>query len=605
MADVVASLAIKLEALGAEQAKRQVAGLGTEASRTERAVSALGRAMSLVASGFVVREFTRWLDTTTRLRGQLSLVAEGTQEVAAAQRALLSVAQETRTSLEDTTTMYVRVSQAAGDLGLTQDEVLRITRTVNQSLALSGTTATQAAGSLLQLGQAFGGGIVRAEEFNSILEGNRALLAKVAEANGTTVARLRQQVNDGMLSSREFAAMVLRAEDSISASFSRMPVTIEQAMTRVRNTLLSTLGNLNRDGAIAGIFVRTIEAAGNAIEWLAGTILKLGGSVAGMIATVVRTIAESPLAETLFPGAAEAAANWASRESARSMALYKTGEGIVAGTQGGPGGGLGGGRRGGGAGSTGGTGTAAAGARRSAGPMQTFAETIQQSFLTDRVTRGQFALSQSSGILDGIRAPRNAASSLSDLLPMTEARAQFEELSKMLEEGIVSSIGNAIASGFARAVQSGSITAGFDALARAFLGGMGGLLQQIGTKGLLASTLLEKLSKSLALGGFGGVAASLALIAFGGALQGIAGRTSSQRSVPVGASAGAVGSAGGTIIDRGVIGGPIAPFGGAAFGAPGTPGGVSVGNLVLLSPNDPTWQRQLSESLRGVRARES
>jgi len=602
MADVVASLAIKLEALGAEQAKRQVAGLGTEASRTERAVSALGRAMSLVASGFVVREFTRWLDTTTRLRGQLSLVAEGTQEVAAAQRALLSVAQETRTSLEDTTTMYVRVSQAAGDLGLTQDEVLRITRTVNQSLALSGTTATQAAGSLLQLGQAFGGGIVRAEEFNSILEGNRALLAKVAEANGTTVARLRQQVNDGMLSSREFAAMVLRAEDSISASFSRMPVTIEQAMTRVRNTLLSTLGNLNRDGAIAGIFVRTIEAAGNAIEWLAGTILKLGGSVAGMIATVVRTIAESPLAETLFPGAAEAAANWASRESARSMALYKTGEGIVAGTQGGPGGGLGGERRGGGAGGT--AGTAAAGARRSAGPMQTFAETIQQSFLTDRVTRGQFGVSQAGGILDGIRAPRNTASSLSALLPMTEAQAQFEELSKMLEEGLVSSIGNAIASGFARAIQSGSITAGFDALAKAFLGGMGGLLQQIGTKGLLASTLLEKLSKSLALGGFGGVAASLALIAFGGALQGIAGRTSSQRSVPVGASAGAVGSTGGTIIDRGVIGGPIAPFGGAAFGAPGTPGGVSVGNLVLLSPNDPTWQRQLSESLRGVRARE-
>jgi len=602
MADVVASLAIKLEALGAEQAKRQVAGLGTEASRTERAVSALGRAMSLVASGFVVREFARWLDTTTRLRGQLSLVAEGTQEVAAAQRALLSVAQETRTSLEDTTTMYVRVSQAAGDLGLTQDEVLRITRTVNQSLALSGTTATQAAGSLLQLGQAFGGGIVRAEEFNSILEGNRALLAKVAEANGTTIARLRQQVNDGMLSSREFAAMVLRAEDSISASFSRMPVTIEQAMTRVRNTLLSTLGNLNRDGAIAGIFVRTIEAAGNAIEWLAGTILKLGGSVAGMIATVVRAIAESPLAETLFPGAAESAANWASRESARAMALYKTGEGIVAGTQGGPGGGLGGERRGGGAGGT--AGTAAAGARRSAGPMQTFAETIQQSFLTDRVTRGQFGVSQAGGILDGIRAPRNTASSLSALLPMTEAQAQFEELSKMLEEGLVSSIGNAIASGFARAIQSGSITAGFDALAKAFLGGMGGLLQQIGTKGLLASTLLEKLSKSLALGGFGGVAASLALIAFGGALQGIAGRTSSQRSVPVGASAGAVGSTGGTIIDRGVIGGPIAPFGGAAFGAPGTPGGVSVGNLVLLSPNDPTWQRQLSESLRGVRARE-
>jgi tape measure domain-containing protein len=603
MADVVASLAIKLEALGAEQAKRQVAGLGTEASRTERAVSALGRAMSLVASGFVVREFTRWLDTTTRLRGQLSLVAQSTTEVAEAQRALFRVAQETRTSLEDTTTLYVRIAQAAGDLGLNQEQIVRITRTVNQSLALSGTTAGQAAGSLLQLGQAFGGGIVRAEEFNSILEGNRALLAKVAEANGTSVAKLRQQVNDGLLSSRDFAAMVLRAEGTVNESFLRMPVTIEQAMTRVRNTLLSTLGTLNRDGAIAGIFVKVIEGAASAIEWLIGNIMKLGGAVAGMIGTVVRAIAESPLAETLFPGAAEAAANWASRENARSMRLYKQGEGIVAGTPGGPGGGLGGGRRGGGTGGTGGT--AAAGARRSAGPMQTFAETIQQSFLTDRVTRGQFALSQSGGILDGIRAPRMTAKSIAELVPITEAMQAFQQIEQILSNGLASALGNAIAAGFARGVQTHNWSEGFKALGATLLGGLGGMLQQIGTAALASMAWLAKIRTALLTWNpVLGTAAAIGMIALGGAMQGLAGRTTSQKGLPVGAGAGAVGSTGGTIIDRGVIGGPIAPFGGAAFGAPGTPGGVSVGNLVLLSPNDPTWQRQLSESLRGVRARE-
>ena len=606
MADVVASLAVKLEAVGAEQARRQVAGLGTEATRTERAVTALGRAMTAISVGFVVREFARWLDTTTRLRGQLSLVAEGTEQVAASQRALFRVAQETRTSLEDTTTLYVRIAQAAGDLGLSQEEVVRITRTVNQSLALSGTTAAAASGSLLQLGQAFGGGIVRAEEFNSVLEGNRALLAKVAEANGTTVARLRQQVNDGMLSSREFAQMVLRAETTVGESFSRMPVTIEQAMTRVRNTLLSTLGNLNRDGAIGGIFVRTIEAAGKAIEWLAGTIVRLGGSIAGMIATAVRTIAESPLASTLFPGASEAAANWASRESARAMALVKTGERIRDNAGGGPTGGLGGGlggSRGAAGGGTGGGGGSATLPARSDGPMGAFARTIQASFLQDRVTRGQFK--HGTGMLEGIRAPRNVARSIGELLaPGEEAARAFDQLSRQIEEGLASSIGNAIASGFVRAVQSGSFAEGFKALGAAFLGGLGGMLQMIGTQGLVASKLLAGLSKSLAAGGIGGVAASLALIAFGGVLQGMAGRTTSQRSVPVGAGAGASGSTGGTIIDRGVIGGPIAAFGGAAFGAPGMPGGVSVGNLVLLSPNDPTWQRQLSESLRGLSARE-
>ncbi|MFO0452929.1 MAG: tape measure protein, partial [Pseudomonadota bacterium] len=586
MADVVASLAIKLEALGAEQAKRQVAGLGTEASRTERAVSALGRAMSLVASGFVVREFTRWLDTTTRLRGQLSLVAQSTTEVAEAQRALFRVAQETRTSLEDTTTLYVRIAQAAGDLGLNQEQIVRITRTVNQSLALSGTTAGQAAGSLLQLGQAFGGGIVRAEEFNSILEGNRALLAKVAEANGTSVAKLRQQVNDGLLSSRDFAAMVLRAEGTVNESFLRMPVTIEQAMTRVRNTLLSTLGTLNRDGAIAGIFVKVIEGAASAIEWLIGNIMKLGGAVAGMIGTVVRAIAESPLAETLFPGAAEAAANWASLENASSMRLYKQGEGVVAGTPVG----TGGVRRSGDP--RVGSGTSAP--RRSAGPMQTFAEAIQQSFLADRVTRGQFALSQSGGILDGIRAPRMTAKSIAELVPITEAMQAFQQIEQILSNGLASALGNAIAAGFARGVQTHNWSEGFKALGATLLGGLGGMLQQIGTAALASMAWLAKIRTALLTWNpVLGTAAAIGMIALGGAMQGLAGRTTSQKGLPVGAGAGAVGSTAGTIIDRGVIGGPIAPFGGAAFGAPGTPGGVSVGNLVLLSPNDPTWQRQL------------
>lgn len=606
MADVVASLAVKLEAVGAEQARRQVAGLGTEATRTERAVTALGRAMTAISVGFVVREFARWLDTTTRLRGQLSLVAEGTEQVAASQRALFRVAQETRTSLEDTTTLYVRIAQAAGDLGLSQEEVVRITRTVNQSLALSGTTAAAASGSLLQLGQAFGGGIVRAEEFNSVLEGNRALLAKVAEANGTTVARLRQQVNDGMLSSREFAQMVLRAETTVGESFSRMPVTIEQAMTRVRNTLLSTLGNLNRDGAIGGIFVRTIEAAGKAIEWLSGTIVRLGGSIAGMIATAVRTIAESPLASTLFPGASEAAANWASRESARAMALVKTGERIRDNAGGGPTGGLGGGLgggRGAAGGGTGGGGVSVGVSARSDGPMGAFARTIQASFLQDRVTRGQFA--HGTGMLEGIGAPRLTAQGIAELVPMTEAYRAFQQIEQVLSQGLASSLGNAIASGFAAAFQSGSITDGFRALGAAFLGGLGGMLQQVGTASLAANKLMLSIKNAiLSFNPVVGIAASIGLIALGGALQGLAGRTTSQRSVPVGAGAGASGSTGGTIIDRGVIGGPIAAFGGASFGAPGVPGGVSVGNLVLLSPNDPTWQRQLSESLRGLSARE-
>ena len=56
---------------------------------------------------------------------------------------------------------------------------------LGKALAIQGSSATESSGALRQLSQAFSSGIVRAEEFNSILEGAFPIAQAAANAFGT------------------------------------------------------------------------------------------------------------------------------------------------------------------------------------------------------------------------------------------------------------------------------------------------------------------------------------------------------------------------------------------------------------------------------------
>ncbi len=627
MADVVASLAIKLEALGAEQAKRELAGVETEAAKAKRSTEGLSSSLGALKTAVVglvgvglVREMQQLADTATRVRGQLALVSEGTGTLAVNLKVVRDIAITSRAPLEATASLYTRIAQASEDLGLSSSQVAAITQTVARSLAVSGTNATQAAGSLLQLGQALGGGIVRAEEFNSILEGNRGLLAAVARAGNTSVAQLRNRVIDGGLSSQEFAALLLKASTDIEQSFQKMDATVGSSAESIKTAFVSMVGEADKaTGASRGVasafqgIAGFLASDGAFVLGAGGFALALGGIAAALYAIVPAAVAAgtaltaaivaNPATATLVAGLAGAgvvasliagqSASAAAREQAAESAQQATVDGIVqkvrarnAKAPPPP--------------PRGGAGTTRTPTRiRTAGPMQSIAQgRADQQRLQGEATR-QFVNTPISA--DGVSASSSALSGFSAAELLPEWVGQMREVEGILQQGIASSVSNGIAGGFAAAVQSGSITEGFKALGRTFLAGLGGMLQQIGTQALLANKLIQRLMERFT--GPLGAASAVALIAFGGVLQGLAGRTSSQGSVPVGASPAAIGSSTGTVIDRGLIGLPS--FAGAGVGGGlALPGNIVVLNNTFLSPNDPTWQRQLSESIRGIKTRE-
>lgn len=180
------------------------------------------------------------------------------------------------------------------------------------------------------------------------------------------------------------------------------------------------------------------------------------------------------------------------------------------------------------------------------------------------------------------------------------AQQQINALNDMVSAGLAAALSNGLASGFAAAVQSGSIKDGFGALARGLLAGLGGLMQALGQRMLAIAVTMSEFWKLVIANPAAAAGVALGLIAWGGALQGLAGRSFGQGNVPVGAGPGA-NSSPTTIIDRGTIAGPTSTMG--ASGASSSAGAFAGANITILSPQDPTWLRQLSESMKGVAAR--
>jgi hypothetical protein len=176
---------------------------------------------------------------------------------------------------------------------------------------------------------------------------------------------------------------------------------------------------------------------------------------------------------------------------------------------------------------------------------------------------------------------------------------QAENTLNNLRTGFAAQLGatfaDALGAGFEAAFATGSISKGFKAFGSAMLSGLGGMLQSFGKQALLASTLMTKLMESFgSLNPYVAVAASIALIALGGALKGAAssafgggGQSANVSTMGGGYGGGSMRSSAQTL--------PTLTYGptSAASGSAIRP--ASAMNVTIIGPNDPSAQRAMQE----------
>lgn len=235
----------------------------------------LSAAGSLKAVAAAAQEFTA-------LQNALKVTGLEGAELERTFSALYQIAQKNGTAIAPLTTLYSRASQAQKELNASSADLLKFTDGVSVALRVAGSTSTQAAGALLQLSQAIGGGVVRAEEFNSVNEGARPILQAVAagllEAGGS-VAKLKTLVTEGKVSSEAFFRAFLAGMPQLEAQVAKADGTIGQATSRISNAFILLVGNLDKTTGASSNAAKNLSALGGVLEGLPGYFDAAGGKL--------------------------------------------------------------------------------------------------------------------------------------------------------------------------------------------------------------------------------------------------------------------------------------------------------------------------------------
>ncbi|MDD9822314.1 MAG: tape measure protein [Gammaproteobacteria bacterium] len=209
------------------------------------------------------RGLLRQADSYTQISNAVRIATGSAAEHAAVSDELFDIAQRTRAPLTAVADLYQKLSISAADLGASNADMLQVIEGVGQALVINGTSAAQASGALLQLSQALGGGVVRAEELNSVLEGAKPILIAVAnnlDAAGGSVSKLRALVAAGEVTSRAFFEALKAGLPELAEDFEKANSTIGQGFVQVDNAMTQLVGRTDEARGASIAFAGALES---------------------------------------------------------------------------------------------------------------------------------------------------------------------------------------------------------------------------------------------------------------------------------------------------------------------------------------------------------
>ncbi|WP_335969826.1 tape measure protein [Acinetobacter bereziniae] len=230
------------------------AGLQQGMNGAKFAVNALVAAMAAVGVGLSVQGLAQAADSYTNLSARINIATKDGGNFNQAMAGVHQVALATNSNLTTTADLFTRLNAVGKDMGMTQKQALDLTKTVTQAIQIGGGSAEAADGAVTQFIQAMQGGVLRGEEFNSIMEGGYGLAEALARGLGVTTGELRKMAEAGELSSERVAKALQSQSASVQATYDKFPLTIGNALQRISTSWEILIGKMDQaNGASASV----------------------------------------------------------------------------------------------------------------------------------------------------------------------------------------------------------------------------------------------------------------------------------------------------------------------------------------------------------------
>lgn len=265
-------------------------------TRTAHSAEAFHRAVGLVNTVMTVTSIVAYLGVITKLSdawvgmtNKLANANSAQEDMVVVQNRVFDVAQRTRTSLEATSTLYARMERTLAQYGVTGAQVAQITETINKSMIVSGATTAEATAAIIQFSQGLQSGVLRGDEFRSVMEQAPRLGKMIADGLGVGTKGLREMANAGKLTSDVVIKAISEAASTIDEEFARTMPTFAQQWTVATNNVQKFMGTTESMKGIVGTAGQVVLTLSENLDVLSNVALAVAAVFTGKLLTSIGT----------------------------------------------------------------------------------------------------------------------------------------------------------------------------------------------------------------------------------------------------------------------------------------------------------------------------
>ncbi|EMB9111661.1 tape measure protein [Klebsiella quasipneumoniae] len=216
------------------------------AGRFEGALNKVGVAIAAAFTIDAAKKLIAIGDEMVTLQARIARLSPSIDVAKETLASLSAIAAQTGNSLSETERLWESLTTALKETGATNSQILVLTSTLQKIGTIGGSSTEEMANALRQFGQSISGGIVRADEFNSILEQMPELARQIAAGLGIPFGDLRKRMLEGKLTAQDALNAIQRQSQSVNEEFDKMPVSIDRAKNSLDVAFKNAINDLNQ-----------------------------------------------------------------------------------------------------------------------------------------------------------------------------------------------------------------------------------------------------------------------------------------------------------------------------------------------------------------------
>ncbi len=216
------------------------------AGRFEGALNKVGVAIAAAFTIDAAKKLIAIGDEMVTLQARIARLSPSIDAAKETLASLSAIAAQTGNSLSETERLWESLTTALKETGATNSQILGLTSTLQKIGTIGGSSTEEMANALRQFGQSISGGIVRADEFNSILEQMPELARQIAAGLGIPFGDLRKRMLEGKLTAQDALNAIQRQSQSVNEEFDKMPVSIDRAKNSLDVAFKNAINDLNQ-----------------------------------------------------------------------------------------------------------------------------------------------------------------------------------------------------------------------------------------------------------------------------------------------------------------------------------------------------------------------